>query len=197
MTLTEYNPELGNSAFDAKKKIYAQSHYSYTRALKDSLEWTSKQIQKRAQKLSAEAVKVWTLPEEFNSRSINLGDVFNLDSDFGTLIKTKPAAVLISETEVKISSWNDLIREVVKQLYALDSDTFRKSAQFENVPRRYNLFSASENHFRYEFKIDDNYYISLGFGTDVCLRIVKSLVENFDRLAGTNFKEDIYFTLRR
>lgn len=197
LTLTAYNSELGNADFDTKKKIYAQSNFNYTRDLTKYSEWTSKQIQKRAENLAAKAIKVWILPEEFNYCFANIGDIFNLDSDFGRLRGAKPASVFISEKEIFISSWNDLIREVVKQLYALDVDIFRKASQFENVPRRNNLFSTAEKNFRYEFKIDDNYYISLGFGTDVCLRIVKSLVENFDRLAGTTFREDIYFTLRR
>ena len=80
LTLTAYNSELSNADFDKKKEIYEQSNFSYTRTLKDFPEWTSRQIQKRAQKLAAEAIKVWTLPEEFNSHSVNIGDTFNLDS---------------------------------------------------------------------------------------------------------------------
>ena len=197
LTLTAYNAELGNADFDGKKKIYAQSSFYYTRALKDYPEWTSKQIQKRAQKLATEAIKIWALPEKFNSRFANLGETFTLDSDFGKLIGTKPASVSISETEIKISNWSGLLREIVKQLYALDNNIFHQATQMENVPRRDNLFSTSEKSFRYEFKVDENYYMALGQGTDVCLRIVKALVENFDSIGGTNFKEDIYITLRR
>ena len=188
LTLTEYNSELGNKNFADKKKIYAQSHYSYTRALKDSSEWTSKQIQARAKKLATEAIKIWTLPEEFNSRSINLGDIFNLNSDFGTLRGTKPAKLFILDTEIKIAHWNHLLREIVRQLYALDKDIFRQAAT-----ARPNLFTTEPTNF----KIDENFYMETGFSTDDCLRISKSLVENFDRLGDTNFKEDISFTLRR
>ena len=197
LTLTAYNPELSNADFEIKKKIYDQSNFYYTRALNKYPEWTSKQIQKRAKNLSEAATKIWTLPEEFNSRVSNIGDTFNLDSDFGALIGTKPASILIFDTEIKISNWSDLVREVVKQLYALDNDIFRRATQMENIPRRNNLFSTTANHFRYEFELDENYYMAAGLGTDICLRIIKALVENFDRLSGTNFREEIYFTLRR
>ena len=195
LTLTAYNQELGNRDFDAKKKIYAESGFHYTRSLKDYLEWTSKQIQTRAQKLADAAIKIWTLPEEF--RFVNLDDTFNLDSDFGALRGTKPACVSIFETEIKISNWIDLVREIVKQLYARDKDIFRQIAKNENLPRKNKLFSADPKQILKPFKVDEDYYMETVFRTGECLKTVKILVENFDRLGDTNFKEDIYFTLRR
>ncbi|MBQ6130919.1 MAG: DUF262 domain-containing protein [Selenomonadaceae bacterium] len=188
LTLTAYNSELSNADFDAKKKIYEQSNFSYTRALNKYDEWTSKQIQSRARRLAEAAIKIWTLPEEFNSRSINLGDMFNLDSDFGALKGTHPATLTIFGTEMKMPYWNHMLREIVRQLYALDKDTFRQAAA-----ARKNLFTTEST----DFKLDENFYMYTGFSTEDCLKIGKALVENFDRLGGTNFKEEISFTLRR
>ena len=151
-------------------------------------EWTSKQIQARAKKLAAEAIDIWTLPEEFNSRSINLGDTFNLDSDFGALKGTRPATLSIGDKEIKMPHWNHLLREIVRQLYALDKDTFRQATAV-----RKNLFTTEPTYF----KLDENFYMEVGFSTEDCLRIAKSLVESFDRIGDTNFKEDISFRLRR
>lgn len=197
LTLTGENETLGNSDFDTKKNIYTRSNFSYTRTLKDYPEWTSRQIQLRAKKLAAEAIKIWSLPEEFNSKIINIDDTFNLDSDFGTLIGTKPASVFISDTEIKISNWINLVREVVKQFYALDEDIFRQVAQNENLPRKGKLFSSEPQTLQKPFKIAENYYMKNRLSTGECLKMVKTLAENFDKLGGTNFKEDIYFTLRR
>ncbi len=189
LTLTAYNSELSNADFDAKKKIYEQSNFSYTRALNKYDEWTSKQIQSRARRLAEAAIKIWTLPEEFNSRSINLGDTFNLDSDFGVFTGEKPSALFISGTEIKISGWVNILRELVRQLYALDRDTFRLA-----TAARKNLFSTEPTNF----KLDENFYMDTkNIDTKSCLRIGKALVKNFDRLGGTNFKEEISFTLRR
>ena len=188
LTLTAYNSELSNADFDAKKEIYEQSNYTYTRALTNYPEWTSKQIQKRAQKLAAEAIKIWILPEEFNSHSVNFGDTFNLDSDFDALVGKEPATLFMSGTEIKMPYWNWLLREIVKQLYALDNDIFRQATGVCS-----NLFSTEPTYF----KLDENFYMKTGFDTKNCLRIAKALVENFDRLGDTNFKEDISFTLKK
>lgn len=191
LTLTAYNSELGNSDFDAKKEIYSRSNYFYTRALGKYDDWTSKQIQARAKNLAEVAIKIWTLPEEFNSRFVNIGDIFNFDSDFGELKGRKPAALSIFDTEIKMPHWNHLLREIVRQLYALDKDIFRRATQMQNV--RQSLFSSEPT----SFKIDDGFYMETGFDTETCLRTAKVLVENFDRLGDTNFREEIYFTLRR
>ena len=135
LTLTGYNEKLGNSDFDAKKKIYAESNFSYTRALTNYSEWTSKQIQTRAQKLAAEAIKIWTLPEEFNLHSVNVGNIFNLDSDFGSLRGTKPAILSIFGAEIKMPHWNHLLREIVRQLYALDKDFSSGNANAKCSPK--------------------------------------------------------------
>lgn len=151
-------------------------------------EWTSKQIQSRAKKLAEAAIKIWTLPEEFNSRSVNLGDTFNLDSDFGVFTGEKPAALFISGTEIKISGWVNILREIVRQLYMLDKDTFRLATD-----ARKNLFTTEPT----DFKLDENFYMYTGYSTEDCLRIAKSLAEKFDSLGETNFKDEISFTLRR
>lgn len=191
LTLTAYNSELGNADFDAKKKIYADSNFSYTRALAKYPEWNSTQIQKRAKKLADAAIKVWTLPEEFNARIANLDDIFDLNSDFGLFTGTKPASVLISDKETKISAWKHLLCDVMKTLYALDRDIFRRA-----ISIRKNLF-MTESKDSTDFKLDENFYMKTVFDTKNCLRITKIIVENFDSLGDTNFKDEISFTLRR
>ena len=188
LTLTVYNSELSNGDFDAKKKIYEQSNFYYTRALTKYDEWTSKQIQARAKTLANVAIKVWTLPEELNSRFAKLDEIFTLDSDFGALTGTKPSSVWISATEIKISNWIDFLREVVKHLYAYNEDTFRQASAV-----RSSLFTTETT----DFKLDDDFYMKTKMDVERCLRTIKALVESFDRLGDTNFKEDITFTLRR
>ena len=191
LTLTNYNSELGNSDFDSKKKTYEQSSYFYTRSLKDYSEWTSKQIQLRAQKLSSEAVKIWTLPEEFNFVLPSMQEVFNFDSDFSDFTGRKPATLIIFDKEIKMPYWNHMLREIVRQLYAIDKDIFRRATQMPNI--RQSLFSTEPT----DFKIDENFYMQTGFDTESCLRIAKLLIENFDQLGDRNLKENISFTLRK
>lgn len=191
LSLTGENSTLSNSDFDTKKEIYKRSNFSYTRALTDYSEWTSKQIQARAKKLAATAIKIWTLPDEFNATIQSAGESITLDSDFSDLTGAKPATLSIFGTEIKMPYWNYMLREVVRQLYELDSDTFRKATEQENV--RQSLFPTEPT----DFEIDKGFYMDTGFSTKDCLKIAKILVENFDRLGETNVKDEIYFTLKR
>lgn len=190
LTLTAYNTELGNKEFDIKKEFYSQSNYPGTRALAECSDWTSKQIQARAKKLAAVAVKVWTLPEEFNKALPNKNEMLTLDSDFDALKGTHPATLSVFGTEMKMPYWNWMLREIVRQLYALDGDTFRRATQRENVPK--SLFPTEPT----DFEIDAGFYMDTGFSTKDCLRIAKLLVENFDRIGDTNVKDEIWFTLK-
>ena len=190
MTLVDKSDKSSGDSFDKKKNRYAQSKFSCTRAVSIFSDWTSKQIQIRAKKLAAEAVKIWTLPEEFNTPSLPADEIVTLDSDFAALKNSKPATLTISGTEIKIQHWNHIVREVVRQLYALDPYNFRRAAQMENVRR--NLFTVEPT----DFKIDDDFYMATSFGTETCLRIIKVLAENLDRLCDTELKEEIYFTLK-
>ena len=187
LTLTGENSTLSNASFDAKKKIYARSNFSYTRALTNYSEWTSRQIQSRARTLAGEAVKIWTLPEEFDSRVLRGGDTFNLDSDFSLLKGSKPISVFIGDAEIKLPHWQKILREVVRRLYATDKDIFRQAAQMKNV--RKSLFTTEQTNFQ----IDENFFMNINFDTRECLRVMKILVENFDELSGYNFKDEIYF----
>ena len=196
LTLTAYNSELGNAPFDKKKEIYLQSSYPYTRALANYSEWTSKQIQTRAQKLAAEAIKIWILPKEYNSVLPNTKEFFNLDSDFALFTHKKPATLSIAGTEKNFSNWNELVLEIMQQLYKSDKDIFRKAVQMENVPRGKNLFSSNQNNFTQFIKIDNELFMDSKFDTKTFLRVVKIILENFEKLGGENFSEDIYFTLK-
>ncbi len=189
--LTLAENKVGAKDFFANKKArYAQSKFLCTRALANYSDWTSKQIQARAKRLAFDALKVWTLPEKFNEVVRRNESIFGLDSDFNTFTNTKPATILFSGSEKTISSWRDLLREIIKQLYALDKDIFRKATQQGNVRR--SLFSTDAGNFQ----IDNDFYMKIDFDTASCLRYTKILTENFDALGDTNFKSEIWFTLR-
>lgn len=198
LTLTAYNSELGNKNFDDKKIIYSDSNFSYTRALADYSDWTTRQIQDRAKKLAAEAIKIWTLPAEFNDTLSNGrnhnsygSDFFDLNSDFATLTFRKPAILFIFGKERELKTWKNMLIEVAWQLYNYDADTFRRVAKSENIRR--NLFTTEPT----DYKIDDGLYINVPkVNTKDCLNTIKKLVETFDSIGDTDIKDEIYFTLK-
>lgn len=62
LTLTGYNPELSNMAFDEKKKIYVMSNYSLNGYFSDCDIWDINQIRQRGGKLWERARELWPTP---------------------------------------------------------------------------------------------------------------------------------------
>ena len=152
-------------------------------------DWSSAQIQSRAKKLSAAALKIWTLPEEFNSVLPSVEENFDLDSDFAALTGKKPATLSIFNKEIKVTTWISLLHAVAQQLYAHDANIFRRAIQ-----------SVAKSFFTTEptkYKIDAALYLKKDVSSKDCLKRTKALVEKFDRLDDTDIKNEIWFTLRR
>ena len=201
LALTNYNSNIQNALFSIKQKEYAKSNYQYTRELASPsyTDWTSVQIQLRANKLANLALKIWTLPEKYNKTIPSMGFIFTLDSDPDSFTGKKLEKVSFLDKEKNISAWKDfLIEVIVKQLYALDKDTFKKAAAKENVPSFSTLFANKEDKekLRKPVKIDENYYIESNFSAKDCFRILKAIIENFDSISETNLKDETWFTLR-
>ena len=182
----------GTEAFDKKKFRYNNSAFSHTREVINYTYWTSSNIQARTKKLAKEALKVWTLPDEFNSTIQSTANLFDLDSDFNRCTSKKPATLSIYGDTKPVSNWREFVHEIVTELYSLDENIFRQATKSDSVPKRKNLFTSEPTNI----KIADDYYMTLDGDTVSCLKIAKALVENFDRLGETNFKENIWFTLR-
>lgn len=62
LTLTGYNPEISNAAWQAKRVFYANSNVSMTRELADLDEFTEERLRHRAQLLADRAVAIWPGP---------------------------------------------------------------------------------------------------------------------------------------
>jgi len=68
LTLTGYNPELGNKEYSEKRRILALSHFELNRFFGTTETWGGPQIRQRAESLFQVAQQLWprpaTLPEE-------------------------------------------------------------------------------------------------------------------------------------
>lgn len=192
LVLTE-DEKQDNSIFSEKRVKFATSKFNYTRNLKDYSDWTSRQIRRRADILAGKAIKIWILPEQYQTPTEIDPSKYNLDSDFRIFNGTKLASVAIFGEEKPVKTWREFLREIVTQFYNLDKETFRQAAINLNRPA---LFSTESQKFETPFEIDKTYYMETHFRATECLSIIKNLVENFERLSGTTFKEEIWFTLK-
>jgi hypothetical protein len=59
LTLTAYNPKLGNHGYSEKKKIFKKSPYWLTRSIVKYDEWTAKEIERRGESLLKVAMQIW------------------------------------------------------------------------------------------------------------------------------------------
>ena len=178
-----------NVSFFADKRVkFATSKFYYTRALKNYSDWTSRQIRYRADKLAELALKVWILPEKYNSPAAADSNIFTLDSDFRNLKGTKPQILSILKKEETVSAWKEVAQKTLAALYETDSETFTKAAA--------NFISTNANNFRAPVKIGENFYVETNHDTKNLLEKIKIIVENFDNISGANFKDEIWFTLK-
>lgn len=62
LTLTAYNPKLGNHGYKQKKKVYKKSPYWLTKVISGYDTWTKAEIERRGVKLLKVAMKIWPGP---------------------------------------------------------------------------------------------------------------------------------------
>ena len=197
LALTNFAEKPQSNDFTTKQGAYEQSNCYYTRELAAYSDWTSKQIQLRAQKLANLALKIWTLPEKYNNVLPVVENVFNLDSDAGMFTGTKLDIVSIFGKEKRITNWKGFLVEIAKQFYLIDKDIFKQAIAKENVPSADSIFATNKESLRKAVELDTNCYIEVNFGAENSFKIAKAIAENFDEIGKTNFKEDIWFTLKK
>jgi hypothetical protein len=59
LTLTGYNPDMGNQPFEDKRKVFATSHYELSRGIASCAVWNEQSIKDRAALLADRAVRIW------------------------------------------------------------------------------------------------------------------------------------------
>lgn len=80
LTLTAYNPELGNDAFSYKLKKYKESKVTLTQELEGYTDWNQESIMRRAKILTEHATKLWKCPEGYDQDIDDTGET--LESDY-------------------------------------------------------------------------------------------------------------------
>lgn len=63
LTLTGYNPELSNSPFATKRRMFTESNLVMNREIAEESQWTAVQIEVRGHRLAERARKIWPGPD--------------------------------------------------------------------------------------------------------------------------------------
>ncbi len=194
LTLSGYNPELSNKRFCDKKNILAESNISLSRNLANYDVWNDDSIKKRAEDLFNTAKQIWSLPVEYNAvsseKTIDYDINYNVMDDLN-VTGEKPRQLIICDLEFAVSSWKDVLRELCKQLYELDSQVFKsftKHKDFEGRDRR--VISENSEGMNSPFMISENTYIETNMSANSIINYCKLIAEKY------SLQEDIYFRLR-
>ena len=134
--------------------------------------------------MANEALKIWKFPEKYQTAAVTENN-FTFEDDFEKFTGTKPNSVFISDKEIKIKNWRDLLQEILNFFYRLDENIFRQALQKENIPQRVKENFAKSN------------LGNIALSTMDSLRNAKKFVENFDSIGGSNFKDEILFTIQK
>ena len=100
LTLTKMNSEMSNNPFGEKKEVYKTSNYTITRELAEIADWNSDEIEKRCDQMANEALKIWSLPREYNQETVS-DSFFNMDEDTEKLLETVRSKILAHDTAIK------------------------------------------------------------------------------------------------
>jgi len=198
LALTNYNSELSNKDFEEKKKILSNSNYENTRSIATFTDWTSAQILKRSVSLADKALKVWFLKDGISDeRSIDTGKTYDLTADFDSFSGLKPSFVGVCDEEIEVSNWSDFLVFTARKFYEKNPLIMDELAKNQALfPGNKQVISHSCSDMRRYGEVGGNWYILTNFDSQSILECIEAIANIFDKKFETNYKEDIWFTIK-
>lgn len=191
LTLTGYNAELSNDIFEKKKDVYKDSNYTITKNLANYTQWTGKEIAQRSTELANVALKIWPLPPQYETRRVDTGVTYSLDSDFSILTGKKPNEFTLDSTVHTTSSWKEMLLMVLNIVYQYSSDAFYDVMELKQFKNRILTTSIPVG------AKDIKQYLSCPpKNTEDCLRMIKYALELCDDYYKTEFVDEFSFTIK-
>ena len=191
LTLTGYNSELSNDMFEKKKHVYKDSNYTITKNLANYTQWTGKEIAERGAELANVALKIWPLPPQYETRRVDTGVTYSLDSDFSILTGKKPNEFTLDNKVHIAGSWKEMLLMVLNIIYQYSEDAFydvMELKQFKNRMMTTNIPIGTR---------DIKQYLSCPpKNTEDCLRMIKYALELCDDYYKTEFVDEFSFTIK-
>ena len=197
LALTNYNGEMSNKPFKDKKAIYADSKYYYTTRITHYEDWQIADINDRSQKLAAEALKIWQLPEEYQNSKAIPESLHTLGEDTAQFTFTKPSVLLVGNSEFSVSYWAEILPIICEICNKENHDAFMQIAR----PEKISAFGIEDSEHQYSLSgsfvhVTENIYIRAFMSAANILDTMAKIALEFDRIAGTDFAGNILFALK-
>jgi len=146
LTLTAYNSELSNDPFTRKRINLLKSHLELNRYFEKVSDWNRTEVEKRAEILADEALRIWPWFGEDEIKPVNVQ----------TVTGKSPKVLTILGRQISVESWRDVLSETLNTLSELEPELFNTLAAeyprfIGNVPSR----------FRSSRRLDNGYYIEV------------------------------------
>ena len=199
LTLTGYNSELGDRPFLEKKKMIEENQTKVVNLYKDIQDketWNADLIQKRADRLVAEVMKLY--PIEQPSEMVVFTDPRYKEYTCAEPSNATYKIINYYELEgerVTIDSFANMVKSVAKKLYEKDPTVIEAMARSNETINDwgYPAFSFDVSAAKSGVKLGDtSIYISTGFSAADCIRFIRALIRKYD----LDIEEDFVYSGR-
>ncbi len=187
LTLTGYNPNLGNRTFQEKRDAveggYRNSGLRMNQLLASKESWGEAELVERSREMLARALEIWPFPEtDFMPAQKGYESATLDDEDFdGTGYEILKYS--FDNSEQRVVNWLDMFERVVKALDASDRNILAGIAcGTRGVATGVDsYFSTTAENLRSPLKLDENLFVEKNTSTSAKLSILRKLFALYDR----------------
>jgi uncharacterized protein with ParB-like and HNH nuclease domain len=165
LTLTAYNTEMSNDDFTTKKKTYNDSHLELNKYFSSISSWTRTEIEKRAETLAKQALKIWNYFGQENTAISDLKEVTG----------KSPTGLKILGQQFQVQTWRDVLEQTLNTVADLEPDKFEIIAQ--NFPR---YIGKDKNKFRAVRQLKNGFYIEVNFSAQSIQKLCSQAMETIE-----------------
>ncbi len=159
LILTEFNSEIGNDSFDAKKKKLATSSLFYRLDVISSENWGEAEIKRHQKKMINWFLETFPIPDScrhtsnWNTKLLEVTDFSPLDNEAGSMAAgNKPSKLRIGDKEIKVSNLKDVYLEFLR--FIKDSGSYDFQIILDNQAELLGREDAIIPWTRFEKKVD-------------------------------------------
>lgn len=194
LTLTGYNSKYSNSAFVEKRDMkngFIDSHLYMNSWIGQQEHWGLAELEARSQMLMQRALTIWPLPvTEFKPAEKQM-DSYSLDDDV-ELSGRDIVRFGYKNTEQPVTSWIDMMEQILKILHAEDKSVLSRLAYFKGESNDLDAYVSNKpQDLRNALQIDTDIYVERNTSTSTKI----SMLRRFFKAYGAN-EEDLVFYLK-
>ena len=194
LTLTGYNSRYSNSTFAEKRNMengFVSSHLYLNNWIGQQQHWGLAELEERNQMLMQRAAVIWPMPETNYKPTEKQLDSYSLDDDVD-LSGREILRFSYKNTEQPVTSWIDMMEQVLKILHAEDRSVLSKLAYTSDPDNELDVYVSNDpKNLRNALKIDDDIFVERNTSTATKI----SLLRKFFKAYGED-EEELVFTLK-